>query len=81
MIENNFREQRTCHRSCSNTIFTYSVEPVVDEMFQVFAHPDLPHQLVLVAIHAGQLTYVGKDVLQPVGQLKHRNKSRNNVSV
>lgn len=55
------------------TTLTYSVEPVVDEMLQVFAHPDLSHQLVLVAVHACQLTHVGKDVLQAVRQLQNRN--------
>lgn len=46
--------------------FTYSVEAVVDEMLEIFAHPDLSHQLVLVAVHSCQLTNVGKDVLQPI---------------
>ena len=49
---------------------TYSVEPVVDEMLQVLAHANLSHQLVLVAVHACQLTHVGKDVLHSVSQLK-----------
>jgi len=31
---------------------TYSVESIVNEMLQVFAHSDLSHQLVLVAVHA-----------------------------
>lgn len=44
-------------------LFTYSVEAVVDEMLEIFAHSDLSHQLVLVAVHARQLTNVGKDVL------------------
>lgn len=39
-------------------------------MLQVLAHADLPHQLVLVAVHACQLAHVGKDVLQTVGQLQ-----------
>ena len=53
---------------------TYSVEPVVDEMFQVLAHANLSHQLVLVAVHACQLTHVGKDVLHSVSQLKQARK-------
>ena len=50
---------------------THSVEPVVDEVLEVLAHTDLLHQLVLVAVHACQLTHMGKDVLQSVWQLKH----------
>lgn len=42
-------------------------------MLQVFAHPDLSHQLVLVAVHACQLTHVGKDVLQAISQLRNRS--------
>lgn len=52
--------------------FTHSVEAVIDEMFQVFAHADLSHQLVLVAVHARQLSHVSKDILQPVGQLQDK---------
>lgn len=44
-------------------------------MLQIFAHPDLSHQLVLVAVHAGQLTNMSKDVLQPIGQLQYRESS------
>lgn len=55
-------------------MFTYSVEPVVDEMLQIFAHPDLSHQLVLVAVHACQLTHMGEDVLQPIRQLQNIGK-------
>ena len=39
-------------------------------MFEVFAHSDLPHQFVLVAIHSSQLTNVSKRVLKTVGQLE-----------
>lgn len=53
--------------------FTYSVEAVVDEMLEIFAHSDLSHQLVLVAVHARQLTNVGKDILQPISQLQRHN--------
>ena len=48
----------------------YGIEPVVDEMLEVLAHADLSHQLVLVTVHARQLTHVGKDVLDPVRQLE-----------
>lgn len=42
-------------------------------MLQVFAHPDLSHQLVLVPVHACELTHMSEDVLQSVSQLQHRN--------
>mmetsp|Transcript_3491 Transcript_3491/g.11579 ORF Transcript_3491/g.11579 Transcript_3491/m.11579 type:complete len:907 (-) Transcript_3491:778-3498(-) len=45
------------------------VEAVVDEVLEVLAHPDLPHEPVLVPIHPGELPHVRKDVLQPVRQL------------
>ena len=48
---------------------TYCVEPVVDEMFEILTHANLPHQLVLISVHPRQLSNMGKDVLQPVGQL------------
>ena len=53
--------------SCSAK--THRVEPVVDDVLEVLAHPDLLHQLVLVPVHAGQLPHVREDVLQAVGQL------------
>lgn len=52
--------------------YSYSVEAVVDEMLEIFAHSDLSHQLVLVAVHSSQLTNVGKDVLQSISQLRKR---------
>ena len=48
---------------------THCVEAVVDDMLDVFAHPDLSHQLVLVAVHPSQLTHMGKDVLHTISQL------------
>ena len=39
-------------------------------MFEVLAHADLSHQLVLVAVHSSQLAHVCKDVLDPVRQLE-----------
>jgi hypothetical protein len=48
----------------------YCVESVVYDMLEIFAHPNLFHQLVLVAVHASQLTHVGKDVLEAVGELE-----------
>lgn len=55
---------------------TYCVKPVVDEMFQVLAHTNLPHQFVLVSVHPCQLTDMGKDVLQAICQLKHNKHSQ-----
>lgn len=42
---------------------TNRIEPVVNEMLQILAHPDLSHQLVFVPIHASQLAHVSEDVL------------------
>jgi hypothetical protein len=49
---------------------TYCVESVIDDVLEIFAHSDLPHQLVLVTVHAGQLAHVSEDVLQTVGELE-----------
>src|SRR5690606_12427152 len=49
------------------------VEAVIDEMLQIFAHSNLSHQLVLVTVHASELTNVGKNVLKTIGQLKSVN--------
>lgn len=46
------------------------VETVIDQVLQIFAHSDLSHQLVLVAIHSRQLPNVSEDVLQSVGKLE-----------
>ena len=46
------------HRTC--------VETVVDDVLQVFAHANLPHQLVLVAVHPSQLAHMSKCVLQTI---------------
>ncbi len=45
------------------------IEAIVDEVLEVFAHADLAHQLVLVAVHACELPHVRKDVVQPIRQL------------
>lgn len=34
------------------------------------AHPDLPHQLVLVSVHASELSHMGEGVLQAICQLE-----------
>mmetsp|Transcript_66756 Transcript_66756/g.127143 ORF Transcript_66756/g.127143 Transcript_66756/m.127143 type:complete len:244 (-) Transcript_66756:1454-2185(-) len=49
------------------------VEPVVDQMLQILAHAHLPHQSVLVTVHTGQLTDMGKDVLQTICKLEGIN--------
>ena len=46
------------------------VEAVVDQVLEIFAHADLPHQLVLVPVHARQLAHMRKDVLQCICQLE-----------
>jgi EAL domain-containing protein (putative c-di-GMP-specific phosphodiesterase class I) len=55
---------------CVVKLRTYRVESVVDDVFEIFAHSDLSHQLVLVTVHAGQLAHMGKDVLKTIRQLK-----------
>ena len=39
-------------------------------MLEVLAHSNLPHQLVLVAVHSSQLSHMSEGVLQAVGQLE-----------
>lgn len=39
-------------------------------MLQVLAHPNLPHELVLVTIHSSQLAYVSENVLKSVRELE-----------
>ncbi len=39
-------------------------------MLEIFAHPDLLHQLVLVAVHASQLAHMREDVLNAVSELE-----------
>lgn len=45
-------------------------------MLDVFTHPDLPHQLVLVPVHPRQLAHMGKDVLDAVSELRAENKDK-----
>jgi len=45
-------------------------------MLKVFCEPDLPHELVLVTIHAGELSDVGKHILEPISQLVSINVSK-----
>ena len=51
-------------------VSAYSVESVVNNMFEVFAHPYLPHQFVLVPVHPRELADVGECVLQAISQLE-----------
>lgn len=39
-------------------------------MLKILAHPNLSHQLVLVAVHSSKLAHVTKNVLQTIRQLK-----------
>lgn len=39
-------------------------------MLQIFAHPNLSHQLVFVPVHTGQLSHVSKNILKTVRQLE-----------
>jgi hypothetical protein len=39
-------------------------------MLEVLAHPNLPHELVLVAVHAGELSHVGEHELKTIGELE-----------
>merc|ERR1719318_1736727 len=52
--------------------FSYrpGVEPVVDDVLEVLAHPDLLHQLVLVSVHPCQLPHVSHCVLQTISKLE-----------
>ena len=56
-------------------MYTYSVESVVDEMFDILTHSDLSHKLVLVSVHSSQLTDMSKDVLKTISKLfNNKNK-------
>jgi len=52
---------------------TYCVEPVVNEMLQIFTHPNLPHQLVLISVHSSQLSDVSEYILKTIRQLEGVN--------
>ena len=55
--------------SDSELTCTYCVEAVIDDVFEVLAESNLPHELVLVAVHTSQLAHMGKRVLQAIGKL------------
>lgn len=50
-----------------------SVEAIIDKVLQVFCHPNLPHELVLVTVHARKSTDVCKDILQRICKLESIN--------
>lgn len=59
-----------------NITTNYRVEPVVDDMLEIFAHADLSHQLVLVSIHSSQLSNMSKRVLNTISKLKRADLKR-----
>ena len=46
-----------------------SIESVVDDMFEIFTHTNLSHQLIFVTIHSSKLAHMCKYVLQTICQL------------
>ena len=46
------------------------IEPMADQMLEVLRHAHLPHELILVSVHACQGTNVSKNILQGVNQLE-----------
>ena len=61
--------KKKCFLTIGN-LSTYGVETIVNDMFHVFAHSNLFHQFVFVTVHSGQLSNMGKHVLEPIGQLE-----------
>ena len=51
-------------------IETYGIEAIINDMFQILAHPDLLHQLVLVPIHSSQLSNMSEHILESISQLE-----------
>eukprot|EP01137_Pigoraptor_chileana_P034039 Opistho-2@25961 len=47
-----------------------SVEAIVNDVLEILAHANLPHELVLVAVHARELAHVTENVLESVRQLE-----------
>lgn len=43
-------------------------------MFEILAHANLLHQLILISVHASQLTNVSKNILNTICKLKHKIK-------
>ena len=57
------------------------VEPRVDQVFQILAHPDLLHQLVLVTVHSGQLSDMTEHVLETIGELERIDVTQSELHV
>ena len=49
------------------------IEAIVDEMLQVLRHSDLPHEFVLVSVHARESANVRKNILKRVRELEGIN--------
>jgi len=50
-------------------------------MFQIFCHPNLLHELVLVSVHSRELTDVGEEVLQSVRKLESVDVTKSELDV
>jgi hypothetical protein len=49
------------------------IEAIVDKVLQVFRHPHLPHELVLVTVHARKSANVRKNILKGIRELEGVN--------
>jgi hypothetical protein len=49
------------------------IEAIVDEVLQVLRHSDLPHEFVLVSVHARESANVRKNILKGVRELEGVN--------
>ena len=50
-------------------------------MLEILAHSNLPHELVLVSIHSGELSDVGEGELQSIGELEGVDVSESVLNV
>ena len=57
------------------------IEPVVNQVLEVLAHPDLAHQTVLIPIHPRQLSHMGERILEAVCQLECVNVAESVLDV
>jgi hypothetical protein len=58
-------------KSVSGTFSDWArVEPVIDDMLEIFASPDLTHETVLVTVHTSELTDVIENIVNTVSQLE-----------
>lgn len=58
-----------------------SVEPRVNQVLQVLAHPYLFHEAILITVHPGQLTDMGEHVLQTVCKLESIDVAQSKLDV